>query len=137
MNLQGRDLKRDMRGDDVALLQRALMLIGHEVPVEERRDAVFGAGTVKAVKCFLKERGMEITGMVDAQTARAIKVMRQKDPTGQPATTTDVVVAIDQLGIGQDRVAFSIECDSGAVGLLWGSLSTSAHSVSFFAGGTL
>lgn len=75
MDLQGRDLKRDMRGHDVALLQRELVWIGFEVPFEERRDSVFGGGTAGAVSLFQKQRGMETTGVVDAQTARAINAV--------------------------------------------------------------
>jgi hypothetical protein len=75
MNLQGRDLKQDMRGDDVALLQRELMLIGHEVPIDERQASVFGPGTLQVVTRFQKERGMQTTGVVDAQTARAINAV--------------------------------------------------------------
>src|SRR5262245_20878836 len=72
MNLQGRDLKRDLRGDDVALLQRELAIIGFTVPEVERDQGAFGQGTHEAVTRFQNQSCLEPTGVVDAETARAI-----------------------------------------------------------------
>ena len=72
MNLQGRDLKLNLRGDDVALLQHELATIGLTVPDAERRETLFGQGTHDAIIRFQKQSCMEPTGVVDAETARAI-----------------------------------------------------------------
>ena len=72
MNLQGRDLKLDLRGDDVALLHHELAIMGVAVPDAERRETLFGQGTHEAVVQFQKQHCLEPTGVVDAETARAI-----------------------------------------------------------------
>jgi peptidoglycan hydrolase-like protein with peptidoglycan-binding domain len=77
MNLLGRDLKQGMRGDDIGLLHREMMLIGYTETLhpEERRDSVLGPGTFEAVSHFQNVRGMETTGIIDAQTAHAINAV--------------------------------------------------------------
>jgi peptidoglycan hydrolase-like protein with peptidoglycan-binding domain len=72
MNLQGRDLKLDMRGDDVALLHRELATIGLSVPDDEGRETLFGPGTREAVIRFQMQSCLEPTGVVDVETAHAI-----------------------------------------------------------------
>lgn len=76
MNLQGRDLKLDLRGDDVALLHRELATIGLTVPDAERRETLFGQGTHEAVTHFQKQHCMEPTGVVDAE--RRVRSMRRR-----------------------------------------------------------
>jgi hypothetical protein len=49
MNLQDRDLKLNLRGDDVALLLRDLAITGLTVPDAERDQSLFGQGTYEAV----------------------------------------------------------------------------------------
>jgi hypothetical protein len=85
-----------MRGDDVALLQRALRLIGYAEPVDERRDAVFGGSTFEAVSRFQKERGMEVAGVVDAQTALAITVVME----AETVTVQGRVAGHTRAGVG-------------------------------------
>lgn len=72
MKLQGRELKINLSGEDVRLLHRELATLGLPIPDQERREGVFGEGTLKAVTRFQKERGMEPTGVVDAEMAGAI-----------------------------------------------------------------
>ena len=72
MDLQGRELKVTLIGNDVQLLQTELTQIGLPVPDAERKNANFGEGTQKAVAQFQKDHGLQPTGEVDAETARAI-----------------------------------------------------------------
>jgi len=72
MNLQGRDLKLDLSGDDVRLLHSELAQLGLAVPDAERLRAFFGPGTRDAVINFQTAKRLPITGVVDAATASAI-----------------------------------------------------------------
>src|SRR5438874_11909612 len=72
MNLQGRDLKQDLTGDDVKLLHAELTQLGLPIPDAEKQHATFAAGTREAVMRFQKEHGLPTTGVVEATTARAI-----------------------------------------------------------------
>ena len=74
MNLQGRDLKLDLHGDDVALLHRELASIGLTITDAELRAMLFGQTTQEAILRFQKEHGLISTGIVDAATAHAINV---------------------------------------------------------------
>ena len=74
MNLYTRILEADLRGDDVSLLLGDLERIGLAVPATERQQSLFGPGTREAVLRFQREHGLEPTGVVDAETARAIAV---------------------------------------------------------------
>ena len=119
MNLQGRDLKRGMQGDDVALLQRELSLIGIDVPVKERQRSSFGQGTLAAVSRFKKERGMPTTGVVDAQTALAISAVVDAETItvdGRVASRIRAGVArlhieIVDKNVGQDYVLATVSTD--------------------------
>ncbi|GHO97434.1 hypothetical protein KSF_074820 [Reticulibacter mediterranei] len=108
MNLQGRDLKLDLSGDDVRLLHSELVPLGLPIPDDEQQRAFFGKGTHEAVARFQKEHRIEPTGIVDAETARAInkavddilpkeRVVRGQvtQSDGQPFNT-GIVRAFDQ-----------------------------------------
>jgi hypothetical protein len=83
MNLQGRDLKQDLSGEDVRLLHNELTQIKLVIPDAERQKALFGPGTRDVIAQFQKERGLPVTGVVDAVTAKAINqiVSSQTAPT--------------------------------------------------------
>ena len=100
MNLQGRDLKLDLRGDDVALLHSELAIIGLTVPDAERRDTLFGQGTHEAVAQFQKQHCLEPTGVVDAETARAINAA----VNAMTFTVQGNVVSRLRAGVGGLRV---------------------------------
>ena len=100
MNLQGRDLKLDLRGEDVALLHRELGTIGLTVPDAERRETLFGPGTHEAVAQFQKQHCMEPTGVVDAETARAINAAAN----ALAFTVQGKVVSRLRAGVGGLRV---------------------------------
>jgi hypothetical protein len=72
MDLKGRELRLDLRGEDVALLHRELVVLGFAIPDAERRDTAFGRGTEQVVARFQTASQLEPTGVVDAETARAI-----------------------------------------------------------------
>ncbi len=69
MNLQGRDLRIGLIGDDVRLLHTELAQLGLAVPDAERLRAFFGPGTCDAVANFQKAHGFATTGIVDTATA--------------------------------------------------------------------
>lgn len=72
MQLQGRDLQIEMRGEDVKLLQTELAQLGFEIPDDERNEAFFGPGTREAVVKFQDMHQLERSGVVDRRTAAAI-----------------------------------------------------------------
>ena len=79
MNLQGRSLQPNMRGEDVELLQAELRALGFDIPETE---TFFGHATSHAVGTFQRQHGLSATGIVDARTARVINAAmdaRQRD----------------------------------------------------------
>src|SRR6266487_641450 len=75
MQLQGRTLSIEMRGDDVALLQRELGLLGFTIPAVEIEQQLFDQGTQQAVLVFQRQhlqQGLEASGVVDERTAAAV-----------------------------------------------------------------
>lgn len=72
MNLQGRNLSAELRGDDVRLLQSELGRLAYSLPPGELAAAVFGPATLNAVKDFQKQHNLPPSGVVDAATAAAI-----------------------------------------------------------------
>jgi Tc toxin complex TcA C-terminal TcB-binding domain/ABC toxin N-terminal region/Neuraminidase-like domain/PA14 domain/Putative peptidoglycan binding domain/Salmonella virulence plasmid 28.1kDa A protein len=110
MQLQGRDLKVNMRGDDVKLLQKELRELAF--PIDDE-DGHFGATTRRAVLGFQEQHLAELdlpkpTGMVDEATALLINAevdARQSDSfvvkgvvryeDGKPFTS-GLVVAFDK-----------------------------------------
>src|SRR5215203_4325078 len=71
MNLQGRNLEPNLRGDDVKLLQSELRLLKLKTQIVDQ-DGFFGSTTFLAVQEFQKSRGLEATGVVDERTATLI-----------------------------------------------------------------
>src|SRR6267378_3774631 len=100
MNLQGRDLKLDLTGDDVRLLHTELAQLGLGVPDDEIQRAVFGKGTREAVARFQKEHSLETSGVVDAVTAHAIN----KEVMANTYTVSGKVASPDHAGVGGLRV---------------------------------
>ena len=72
MRLQGRELKLEMQGADVRLLQFELSLLGFDIPGDETLKNFFGEVTQRAVIRFQREFNLEPTGVVDERTARLI-----------------------------------------------------------------
>ena len=72
MKLQGRYLKLEMCGEDVALLHTELQKLGFTVPAHELIQNCFGEGSFAVVKDFQTKHQIKATGVVDAQTATAI-----------------------------------------------------------------
>jgi peptidoglycan hydrolase-like protein with peptidoglycan-binding domain len=73
MNLQGRNLSQNLQGADVALVQSELAQLGYtSIPTTETAAKTFGAGALQAVQDFQRKRGLAVTGIVEAVTAKAI-----------------------------------------------------------------
>jgi hypothetical protein len=73
MQLQGRKLASGTRGDDVRLLHRELRLLGfRQIPDREIQLGFFGPVTFAAVRDFQKRFGLDVSGVVEEITARAI-----------------------------------------------------------------
>ncbi|MDP9350370.1 MAG: peptidoglycan-binding protein, partial [Chloroflexota bacterium] len=79
MNLQGRDLRYGLQGDDVQLLQSELRLLGFEIAEREQLRAYFGEETLALVRQLQGEHRLDSTGVVDESTANLIneRVARQ------------------------------------------------------------
>jgi peptidoglycan hydrolase-like protein with peptidoglycan-binding domain len=80
MELQGRELKIEMRGDDVKLLQKELLSLGLEISEQEVARALFGRATREAVSKFQEAHAIAITGSVDERTAKAINAAVDAPP---------------------------------------------------------
>ena len=72
MKLQGREIKLNMRGDDVVLLQNELAQLGFDILPNEKEKKRFGKSTREAVRDFQKRRNLDETGKVDGKTATDI-----------------------------------------------------------------
>jgi peptidoglycan hydrolase-like protein with peptidoglycan-binding domain len=72
MKLTRRILKLELSGDDVRLLQSELIQLGLPIPKAEQDGAVFLQATYEAVVRFQREHRLKPTGVVNAETARAI-----------------------------------------------------------------
>src|SRR6266480_7702866 len=97
MDLQRRDLKLDLSGDDVRRLQSELAQLGLSVPDTERQQASFGQGTREAVIRMQKERGLDPTGVVDAQTTSTIRQVVD----AITYTVQGTVTSPDHAGLGE------------------------------------
>ena len=62
-------LKKGSRGEAAKALQQRLSDLGY---LTGTVDGDFGAGTEKAVKVFQEAAGLEITGIADSQTQKAL-----------------------------------------------------------------
>jgi peptidoglycan hydrolase-like protein with peptidoglycan-binding domain len=71
MKLQGRNLEPNLRGDDVKLLQSELRQLKLKTQIVDP-EGFFGSTTFLAVQEFQKLHGLEVTGIVDQQTALLI-----------------------------------------------------------------
>jgi len=98
MNLQGRDLKIQLSGDDVRLLHTELAQIGLEVP--ERLRAFFGEGTRDAVANFQNVHRLEPTCVVDAATASAVN----RAVEAITCTVAGTAASPDRAGLGGLRI---------------------------------
>ena len=65
MNLHGRNLSINMKGEDMKVLHGELRKLGYTIPDDELAEQRFGQETRKAARDFQKQRGLEITGVVD------------------------------------------------------------------------
>jgi hypothetical protein len=72
MNLEGRDLRPGLTGQDVTNLHDALAAAGETVLAPERESRTFGPGTQKAVESFQRSQQMPLTGIVDPATAEKL-----------------------------------------------------------------
>lgn len=70
MNLEGRNMQLNLRGNDVRRLPEELSQLGLPVTVSGFFDSI----TFLAVQRFQREHGLEETGIVDEETARRINV---------------------------------------------------------------
>jgi len=91
VNLSGRTLATESRGDEVKLLQSELALLGLTVPQADAAAATFGVGTEQAVMAFQRRHerdGLKITGVVDELTAKLINedVAKLTPSAPQPPT---------------------------------------------------
>lgn len=73
MSLKKRDIKFNLSGADVRLLQFELGLLGFKIPDEEAADNHFGKGTREAVLSFQKQFDLKVDGIVGSDTAKQIK----------------------------------------------------------------
>ncbi len=72
MDLQGRDLEQNMSGEDVALLIKELQILDFTISDDEINRKHFGKMTRAAVEKFQKKQGIEVSGVVEEETARRI-----------------------------------------------------------------
>lgn len=85
MSPHDRELRSNMRGEDVGALIRELLILGHSIRREEVSRQRLGADTGRAVREFQARHGLPVNGVVDARTASAINaaVDRQGEEDGR------------------------------------------------------
>ena len=77
-------LQKGMSGENVKALQNALNRVG--IGVKYGVDGYFGSATQASVKAFQRYKGLAITGVVDAATAKALGfAVEHTGGTGQDA----------------------------------------------------
>src|SRR5260221_419704 len=103
MNLQGRDLKLDLSGEEVKLLHAELAQIGLAVTAAEQQRVFFGPATREAVVRFQQEHHLPASGIVDAATAAAIN-QAVDALKGETFVVSGRVTSPDRAGVGGLRV---------------------------------
>ena len=73
---------RGNKGDNVLLVQKALVAVG--VQVKGGVDGMFGSGTTASITAFQTSKGLTVNGLLDAATAAALNLIA---PMAAPATT--------------------------------------------------
>ena len=89
MKLREGDLRIRMHGEDVTLLHDELMTLGFSIPDKGIADGVFGQGTEQVVKEFQEKYGLQMSGIVDQETAARIN--RERQGPGQDSAESLVV----------------------------------------------
>ncbi len=74
MSLKKRDIKFNLSGGDVRMLQFESGLLGLKIPDEEAAANHFGKGTREAVLSFQKQFGLKVDDIVGNDTAKQINV---------------------------------------------------------------
>ncbi|HET8844405.1 MAG TPA: peptidoglycan-binding protein, partial [Ktedonobacteraceae bacterium] len=89
------NLSLNQRGKDVALLQSRLISLGYIIATSEILNEFFGQSTSLAVQQFQQREGLQMTGAVDALTARTLvnrfdadKTLLVHRPSAQPPAQT-------------------------------------------------
>jgi hypothetical protein len=72
MNLQGRELRLNMQGDDVAALHQELTRLGRPIDGAEVAMKLFGGTTRTAILELQQQAGLPASGVVDQPTVSAI-----------------------------------------------------------------
>lgn len=88
VELGGRLLRRGVKGEDVRMLQRILMDLGHKMPIYGA-DGDFGSETEKAVKAFQARERLVIDGIYGSISHAAlmgILAERDRDEADEPVT---------------------------------------------------
>src|SRR5438105_2942428 len=80
MKLQGRDLKINMRGEEVRQLHSELGRLGFDIPENEVQEKRYGRVTREAISRFQADHGLERSGIVDDQTTKVINDQIKKHP---------------------------------------------------------
>lgn len=111
MSLQGRELRSNMRGQDVGVLIRELLILGHGIRREEVSTQRLGADTGRAVREFQARHGLPVSGVVDARTGSAINaaVDRQGEKDGRWSRSEEEIARLLPLLEGADFEGLSDE----------------------------
>lgn len=91
-----RNLERGMNGDDVKKVQKSLEELGYSLG-EAGADGKFGKATQDAVKAFQELKGLEVTGIVDDKTIKALEEAGGK-ADGLSESIGGLIDDIDKLG---------------------------------------
>ncbi|MEM9165297.1 MAG: peptidoglycan-binding domain-containing protein, partial [Cyanobacteria bacterium P01_F01_bin.4] len=120
MNLDGRNLSLEMRGEDVRRLQTELKQLGFNLDV----SGVFDTVTFVAVEQFQRDRNLSPTGIVDAETARRINaevdaqndglyVVRGQVRRADGSLVSNVVVRLQKKRLRDDQLLGQANVDVG------------------------
>ena len=109
-----------MHGEDVTLLHDELKTLGFSIPDKEIADGVFGQGTEQAVKEFQQKHGLQMSGIVDQETAAQIN--REGQGTGLDSAKSFVVKGLVVYANGKpltDGLVRAFDKDLRSEEFLW------------------
>ena len=91
-----RDLSKGKTGEDVKKLQEALSNLNYDIG-SSGVDGILGKDTEKAIKAFQEAKGLEITGIVDESTIKALEEA-SGSAKGLSLSVAALALNVDKLG---------------------------------------
>ena len=93
-------LRKGMRGSDVKAMQEKLLKLGYDLG-PDGADGDFGTMTEAAVRKFQSKYGLEVDGIVGAETTKKIdELLKGDSPPEQPSDDSYPTIGLEEIGLG-------------------------------------